>query len=150
MIQVASWRDSNLINQKTLESKVTNIFKETKSSVVRINNNPKYDLSLVEQPVIKRGNEYMLPEAANLEIGDEIFNYDNPSDPIVVESLDLVEKDTDVFLFYREPWGLLVAGSMLAYNGCETYSEIDPNDVDPHIAENPHNEEESDAEFQDN
>lgn len=109
---------------------------------MRINNNEKYDLSLLEQPLIKRGSEYMLPEVSDLEIGDELFNYDSPSDPIVIESLDVIEQDVDVFLFYREPWGLIVAGSLLAYNGCETNQEFIPP-VE-------HGEEEAEAEAEDN
>ena len=124
IIKVAAWRDLFMANPSTLESKVTNIFKQTKSSFMRINNNSKYDLSLVEQPLVKRGSEYMFPEVTGLEVGDELYNYDDPSNPIVIDSLDIIEEDLEVFLFYREPWGLVVAGSMLAYNGCETSNEF--------------------------
>ncbi len=144
MIKVAAWKDLSLSNQATLESRVTNIFKQTKSSFMRINDNEKYDLSLLEQPLIKRGSEYMLPEVSDLQIGDELFNYDNPSEPIVIESLNEIEEERDVFLFYREPWGLVVAASMLAYNGCATNDKF--------VAENEYQEsaEEVVSESQDN
>ena len=85
----------------------------------------------------------MFPEVTDLEVGDEIYNYDDPSSPIVIDSLNIIEEDLDVFLFYREPWGLLVAGSMLAYNGCETSTEF------IQVEDDHHDQEEANTEFQD-
>ncbi len=116
---VASWKTIDLGNPTYNESKVYNITERLHEYVVRINNDEKYELSQNEQILVKRDGKYILPETIDLKIGDEIVSYNNNSiELIFIENIETVPKESKVFLIYREPWGLLVAESMLAYNGC--------------------------------
>jgi hypothetical protein len=110
-----------LNNVSYVESTVFNIYEKTNTTVIRINNEEKNDLSTVEQILIKRGGRYQFATTSNLKENDQIVFYkDGIEEFINIESLEVVEKETKVFLFYREPWGLIAAESMLAYNGCKT------------------------------
>ena len=118
---VENWRADTLNNVSYVESTVFNIYEKTNTTVIRINNEEKNDLSTVEQILIKRGGRYQFATTSNLKENDQIVFYkDGIEEFINIESLEVVEKETKVFLFYREPWGLIAAESMLAYNGCKT------------------------------
>lgn len=111
-------------NVSYIESTVFAINERDYESVLRINNEEKYDLSTHEQIVIKRNNEYKFVTSTKLKKDDQIVSYkDNELEFINVEKVEIVEKDTKVYLIYREPWGLLIAESMLAYNGCKTLQD---------------------------
>jgi hypothetical protein len=121
---VDAWKSDSIDNTSYIESEVFEISERDYSSVVRINDEEKYELSTAEQILIKRKNEYKFVTSSRLKANDQIVSYgDNMLDFINVEKIEIVEKDTKVFLIYREPWGLLIAESMLAYNGCKTLLE---------------------------
>jgi hypothetical protein len=108
-------------NVSYIESTVFNIYEQTYTTVLRINNDEKYDLSTFEQILIKRDGKYRFMTTSELKQYDKIVFYkDDAVELIDFESSEIVEKETKVFLFYREPWGLIAAESMLAYNGCKT------------------------------
>ena len=118
---VENWRADTLNNVSYIESTVFNIYEKTNTTVLRINNEEKNDLSAFEQILIKRGGRYQFATTSNLKENDQIVFYkDGIEEFINIESLEVVEKETKVFLFYREPWGLIAAESILAYNGCKT------------------------------
>ena len=116
---VYEWNAKNISDPNINESNVFYIEKREYEYVVRINNDEKYDLSQNEQIMIKRNHKYTMPQTIDIEIGDEMVVYiDGKIEHILIESIETLPKKTDVYLIYREPWGLLVAESMLAYNGC--------------------------------
>jgi hypothetical protein len=118
---VDNWRTNELNNVSYVESTVFNIYEQTYTTVLRINGDEKNDLSTFEQILIRRGDKYQFMTTSELKQYDQIVFYkDDILEFIDVESIEVVEKETKVFLFYREPWGLIAAESMLAYNGCKT------------------------------
>jgi hypothetical protein len=117
---VENWRADTLNNVSYVESTVFNIYEQTYTTVLRINGDEKNDLSTFEQILIKRGDKYKFMTTSELKQYDQIVFYkDDILEFIDVESIEVIEKETKVFLFYREPWGLIAAESMLAYNGCK-------------------------------
>jgi hypothetical protein len=118
---VDDWRSDELDNVSFIESTVFNIYEQTYTTVLRINNDERYDLSTFEQILIKRGDKYRFMTTSELKQYDKIVVYKDDSVELIdFESSEIVEKETKVFLFYREPWGLISAESILAYNGCKT------------------------------
>ena len=121
---VDEWGSESLENVSYIESTVFAIDEQDYEAIVRINNEEKYDLSPQEQILVKRNNEYKFVISARLKENDQIVSYkDNALEFINVEKVEIIEKDTKVYLIYREPWGLLIAESMLAYNGCKTLQD---------------------------
>lgn len=121
---VDAWNSDSLENVSYIESTVFDINEQDYASIVRINDEEKYDLSTQEQILIKRANKYKFITSSKLKQGDQIVSYkDNELEFIDVEKVEIVKKDTKVYLIYREPWGLLIAESMLAYNGCKTLQD---------------------------
>ena len=121
---VDNWRTNELKSASYVESTVFNIYEQTYPTVLRINNEEKNDLSTYEQILIKRGNKYQFMTTSDLKESDQIVFYrDGLVEFIYIESIEVVEKETKVFLFYREPWGLIATESMLAYNGCKTLAQ---------------------------
>lgn len=118
---VDNWDADELNNMSYAESTVFNIHEQTYTTVLRINNEEKNDLSTFEQILIKREDKYKFMTTSDLKENDQIVFYkDNVLEFINVETIEVVQKLSKVFLFYREPWGLIAAESMLAYNGCKT------------------------------
>jgi len=118
---VEMWESDNLENISYSESTVTGINEQVYDEIVRINNDEKYDLSTQEQIVVKRDNKYKFITSSDLIVNDQIVSYkDNVIEFINIETVEIIPQETHVFLIYRDPWGLLVAESMLAYNGCKT------------------------------
>ena len=121
---VDKWRADELNNVSYVESTVFNIYEQTYTTVLRINNEEKYDLSTFEQILIKRGDKYQFMTTLELKEYDQLVFYkEGVLEFINVESIEVIEKETKVFLFYREPWGLIAAESILAYNGCKTLAQ---------------------------
>ncbi len=118
---VEMWESDNLDNISYSESTVTGISEQIYDEIVRINDDEKYDLSTQEQIVVKRDNKYKFITSSDLIVNDQIVSYkDNVIEFINIETVEIIPQETHVFLIYRDPWGLLVAESMLAYNGCKT------------------------------
>lgn len=114
-----AWAKKELSDPSILESKVFHIEKREYEYIVRINDDEKYDLSQNEQIIVKRNHKYIVPATIDLELGDEMLVYvDGKLEHIEIKSTQTLPKKTDVYLIYREPWGLIIAESMLAYNGC--------------------------------
>jgi hypothetical protein len=117
---VELWESDNLNNISYSESTVNATNEQIYDEIVRINNDAKYDLSPQEQIVVKRDNKYKFITTSDLIVGDQIVSYkDGVVEFITIETFEIVAEETHVFLIYREPWGLIVAESMLAYNGCK-------------------------------
>jgi hypothetical protein len=96
---------------------------DTYPSSIYFNGDNSKELSLSEQILVNRDQKFTFKTTADIKIGDIIVSYlDRELVDIKVESIDIVEKETKTFLFYRDPYGLIVADGMLAYNGCPALS----------------------------
>jgi len=120
---VDKWNSNELNNVSFSESKVTSINEDIYTSYIYFNENTDNKLSLSEQILIKRGNQFILKTTAEIEIGDKLISYSNTNiTEILVTSINIIEEEKRSFLFYREPYGLIVAGGTLAYNGCPVHT----------------------------
>ena len=120
---VDKWNSSGLHKVNFLRSKVTDIKEATYESSIYFNNDPSKELSLSEQILVNRNEKFTFKTTAEIEVGDIIISYlDRDLVDIEVKSINIVEKETKTFLFYRDPYGLIIADGMLAYNGCPALS----------------------------
>ena len=120
---VDNWNSDGLHNVNFLESKVTDIKEATYESSIYFNDDTSKELSLSEQILVNRDEKFTFKTTSEVKVGDIIVSYlDKDFIDIEVKSINIVEKETKTFLFYREPYGLLIADGMLAYNGCPALS----------------------------
>jgi len=76
-------------------------------------------LSEFEQILVKVNEEYVFKITPNVNIGDIVISYkDGALTETRVLSIDKLNSKSKSVLIYREPYGLIVAGDTLAYNGC--------------------------------
>ena len=120
---VDKWNSRGLHNVNFVTSKVTSIKEAVYESCIYFNDDITKELSLSEQILVNRGSKFTFKTTSEIEIGDIIISYsDRELIDIPVTSINIVEKETKSFLFYREPYGLIIADGMLAYNGCPASS----------------------------
>ena len=120
---VDKWNSDGLHKVNFVESKVTSIKEGVYESSIYFNDDITKELSLSEQILVNRDNKFTFKTTSEIKVGDIIISYSNRDlIDIPVESINIVEKETKTFLFYREPYGLIVADGMLAYNGCPALS----------------------------
>ena len=116
---VNSWSVNELKNHKLLNSKITNILTESHNKTMVINDDQDKRFSLKEDVLIYKNNKYVIVTVENLSVGDSLVIYSDESINIVpITSLNIIKEKTNTILFYREPYGMIIAGGMLAYNGC--------------------------------
>ncbi len=118
-----------LSNVRTVESEITDIIVDPADSFIIINNDDKKRFSKKEDVLVFKDNKYVIVTLENLKIGDYLATYsaeDNVVNHTMIKDIKVVRKDTNVLLFYREPYGMMIAGGMLAYNGCPSQVLTNP------------------------
>jgi hypothetical protein len=120
---ISQWKSKSLDNVEFNISTLTDIKTDLKTKTIYFNEDLEKELSLSEVILINRNQEFTFKCVSEIEIGDIIIAsplaYADFED-ILVESINTVEKETTTYLFYRDPFGLLIVDGMLAYNGCPT------------------------------
>lgn len=120
---VDKWNSDGLHNVNFVKSKVTSIKETIYESCIYFNDDITKELSLSEQILINRDSKFTFQTTSEIKVGDIIISYsDRELVDIPVKSINIVEKETKTILFYREPYGLIIADGMLAYNGCPSAS----------------------------
>jgi hypothetical protein len=115
-----SW--SGIINKEyySVESKITNIKKTNVSETIIINDDIYKRFSTQEDILIIREAKSMFCVASELKINDQIVK--SPTELIgdqtacIVYKIETIKEDRNVYDFMREPFGLIVADSLLVYN----------------------------------
>ena len=116
---INEWNSNNLENVDFIKSKVTSIKEDIYSSYIYFNNDLTKKLSLSEQILVKVDSNFVFKTTEDVKVGDVMISYlDGNLVDITISSIDIVDEESKSFLFYREPYGLIVAGDSLAYNGC--------------------------------
>jgi hypothetical protein len=116
---VGKWNSNDLENVKFATSKVTSIKEEIYPSYIYFNNDVSKKLSISEQVLVKSDNVFVFKTTTEINVGDIMMSYSEGNlIEIPVESVDMIEHESRSLLFYREPYGLIIAGDSLAYNGC--------------------------------
>ena len=119
---ISKWSNSILNNVNFYNSKLTDIKTDIKLQTIYFNEDSSKELSLSEVILINRNEEFTFKCVSEIEVGDIIISHlpDTDFEDILIESINIVEKETTTYLFYRDPFGLLIVDGMLAYNGCPT------------------------------
>ena len=105
---------------QTVESKVTDIKESEVTSTVIINKDKYKRFSIQEDVLVVRAGKLIFVPSSELKSGDSIVkNPDESSNdgPLYeVRSIEIVEESRKVYDFIKEPFGLIVADSLLVYN----------------------------------
>jgi hypothetical protein len=115
-----SWSDTIDKEYHSVESKVTNIKKTNVVETIIINDDKYKRFSTQEDILIIREEKLMFCVASELRINDQIVK--SPTEMIgdqaacIVYKIETVKEDRNVYDFMREPFGLVVADSLLVYN----------------------------------
>jgi hypothetical protein len=115
-----SWSGDVVTEYGTIESKVTKIKKTNVSETIIINDDIYKRFSTQEDILVVRENKLMFVISSQLKSGDLIVK--NPEESLIdgplyqVRSIEIVKEDRKVYDFMREPFGLIVADSLLVYN----------------------------------
>jgi len=115
-----SWSDTIDKEYHSVESKVTNIKKTNVLETIIINDDKYKRFSTQEDILIIREEKLMFCVASELKINDQIVK--SPTEMIgdqiacIVYKIETVKEDRNVYDFMREPFGLIVADSLLVYN----------------------------------
>jgi|LakMenE18May11ns_1017448.scaffolds.fasta_scaffold9643135_1 hypothetical protein len=115
-----SWSGDVVTEYGTVESKVTKIKKTNVSETIIINDDKYKRFSTQEDILIIREEKLMFCVASELKINDQIVK--SPTEMIgdqiscIVYKIETVKEDRNVYDFIREPFGLIVADSLLVYN----------------------------------
>jgi len=115
-----SWLGDVVTEYGTVESKVTKIKKTNVSETIIINDDIYKRFSTQEDILVIRDNKLIFCVASELKINDQIVK--SPSEMIgdqaacIVYKIETVKEDRNVYDFMREPFGLVVADSLLVYN----------------------------------
>lgn len=113
-----NWSSTINKDYKVIESKVTHIKKSEVSHTVIINKDNYKRFSTEEDILIVREDRLMFVIASQLRIKDKIIkDQDESVSPYcIVDSIDIIEENREVYDFTREPFGLIVADSLFVYN----------------------------------
>jgi hypothetical protein len=115
-----SWSGDVVNEYGTVESKVTKIKKINVSETIIINDDIYKRFSTQEDILVIRDNKLIFCVASELKINDQIAK--SPTEMIgdqaacIVYKIETVKEDRNVYDFMREPFGLIVADSLLVYN----------------------------------
>jgi hypothetical protein len=114
------WSSENNKEYTTVESVVNNIKESEVSDTVLINGDKYKRFSTQEDIFIVRENKLMFVISSQLKSGDLIVK--NPEESLIdgplyeVRYIEIVKENRKVYDFMREPFGLIVADSLLVYN----------------------------------
>jgi hypothetical protein len=115
-----SWSSNLQKEYQVVESKVTKIKKTNVTETIVINDDQYKRFSTQEDVLIIRENNLMFCIASELQINDQIVK--SPNETIgdqktcIVYKIETIQEDRYVYDFMREPFGLIVADSLLVYN----------------------------------
>ena len=112
--EVIMWmgRDE-LTNYRDIESTVTEIVPSTVEQTVIINNNPDMRFSTMEDILTVKHNIYKFIPSREIKPGDTLVTKDSL---MVVEDVETVNETRTVYMFSRDPLGLVIAGNLLCYS----------------------------------
>jgi hypothetical protein len=114
------WSSENNKEYTTVESVVNNIKESEVSDTVLINGDKYKRFSTQEDILVVRENKLMFVISSQLKFGDLVVK--NPEESLIdgplyeVRSIEIVKENRKVYDFMREPFGLIVADSLLVYN----------------------------------
>jgi len=112
--EVIMWMGKGgLTNYKNIESTVTEIVPSTVEQTVIINNNPDMRFSTMEDILTVKHNIYKFIPSREIKPGDTLVTKDSL---MVVEDVETVNETRTVYMFSRDPLGLVIAGNLLCYS----------------------------------
>ena len=112
--EVIMWMGKGgLTNYKDIESTVTEIVPSTVEQTVIINNNPDMRFSTMEDILTVKHNIYKFIPSREIKPGDTLVTKDSL---MVVEDVETVNETRTVYMFSRDPLGLVIAGNLLCYS----------------------------------
>lgn len=118
---VSGWSSEDLGEVTLIDSVITNILEEVHKETLVFNNDYNKRFSLMEDVLSYKDGKYIIVTTNNLSVGDSLVIYTNGEKQIIpITNIEKISETTKTLLFYRDPFGLIVAGGMLAYNGCPT------------------------------
>ena len=118
--ELQKWFSNKDKTYKTLESKVIKIKESEVESTVIINEDKYKRFSTQEDFLVLRGDRLIFVISSELKSGDLIVK--NPEESLndgplyQVRSIEIVKENRKVYDFVKEPFGLIVADSLLVYN----------------------------------
>ena len=118
--ELQKWISNKDKTYKTLESKVIKIKESEVESTVIINEDKYKRFSTQEDVLVLRGDRLIFVISSELKSGDLIVK--NPEESLndgplyQVRSIEIVKENRKVYDFVKEPFGLIVADSLLVYN----------------------------------
>ena len=115
---ISSWFALDMSNINTQESEVTEIVVTPQSRSITINGDINKRFSLKEDILICRAGEYCFVNADKLTSSDQLVTYDENNNVVLtdISTTTIINEDTMVYDFIREPFGLIVADSLIVYN----------------------------------
>ena len=114
------WYSDKDKTYNTIESKVTKINESEVEHTVIINDDKYKRFSIQEDVLVLRGDKLIFVISSELKFGDLIVK--NPEESLndgplyKVHSIEIVKENRKVYDFVKEPFGLIVADSLLVYN----------------------------------
>jgi hypothetical protein len=113
-----SWIGETNKEYKTIESTVTKVTKTNALETIIINDDQYKRFSTQEDILVIRDNKLIFIVSSELKIGDEIVkSKEFENEPrYIVNKIEVVKEDRNVYDFIREPFGLIVADSLFVYN----------------------------------
>ena len=112
--EVIMWMGmGGLTNYRDIESTVTEIVPSVVEETVIINNNPDMRFSTMEDILTVKHNVYKFIPSREIKPGDTLVTKDSL---MVVENVETVNETRTVYMFSRDPLGLVIAGNLLCYS----------------------------------
>jgi hypothetical protein len=114
------WSSDKDKTYNTIESRVTKINESEVESTVIINGDKYKRFSMQEDILVLREDKLIFVISSELKSGDLIVK--NPEESLndgplyQVRSIEIVKENRKVYDFVKEPFGLMVADSLLVYN----------------------------------
>ena len=102
-----------LTNYRNIESEVTEIVPSTVEQTVIFNNNSNMRFSTMEDMLTVKNNVYKFIPSREIKPGDTIVTKDSL---MTVENVEIVDETRTVYMFSRDPLGLVIAGDLLCYS----------------------------------
>ena len=118
--ELQEWSSDKDKTYNTIESRVTKINESEVESTVIINGDKYKRFSIQEDILVLREDKLIFVISSELKSGDLIVK--NPEESLndgplyQVRSIEIVKENRKVYDFVKEPFGLMVADSLLVYN----------------------------------
>ena len=118
--ELQEWSSDKDKTYNTIESRVTKINESEVESTVIINGDKYKRFSIQEDVLVLREDKLIFVISSELKSGDLIVK--NPEESLndgplyQVRSIEIVKENRKVYDFVKEPFGLMVADSLLVYN----------------------------------